>query len=42
MEEEKQPVFELSLAMAGAVSVGAYTAGVMDFLMGALETWERK
>jgi len=28
--------------MAGAVSAGAYTAGVVDFLMEALETWERK
>jgi predicted acylesterase/phospholipase RssA len=42
MEEEKQPDFELGLTMAGAVSAGAYTAGVVDFLMEALETWERK
>jgi hypothetical protein len=27
--------------MAGAVSAGAYTAGVMDFLLEALELWER-
>jgi hypothetical protein len=32
--------FELGLCMAGAVSAGAYTAGVMDFLIEALQTWE--
>lgn len=34
--------FELGICMAGAVSAGAYTAGVMDFLIEALETWEQK
>mgnify|MGYP006283401721 FL=1 len=34
-------VFELGICMAGAVSAGAYTAGVMDFLIEALETWEQ-
>lgn len=34
--------FELGICMAGAVSAGAYTAGVMDFLFEALETWENK
>jgi predicted acylesterase/phospholipase RssA len=34
--------FYLGLTMAGAVSAGAYTAGVMDFLIEALETWERQ
>jgi predicted acylesterase/phospholipase RssA len=28
--------------MAGAVSAGAYTAGVMDYLLEALEEWERR
>lgn len=31
--------FELGLVMAGAVSAGAYTAGVIDFLLQALATW---
>jgi len=34
--------FEIGLCMAGAVSAGAYTAGVMDYLIEALETWESK
>lgn len=33
-------VFELGLVMAGAISAGAYTAGVIDFLIEALDTWE--
>lgn len=32
--------FELSLCMAGAISAGAYTGGVIDFLIEALEEWE--
>jgi hypothetical protein len=34
------PAFEIGLVMAGAVSAGAYTAGVMDYLLEVLETWE--
>ncbi|MBE7175716.1 MAG: patatin-like phospholipase family protein [Mucilaginibacter polytrichastri] len=34
--------FHIGLCMAGAVSAGAYTAGVMDFLTEALDTWEKK
>lgn len=33
--------FEVGLVMAGAVSAGAYTAGVIDFLFEALEAWEQ-
>ena len=33
--------FELGLVMAGAVSAGAYTAGVCDFLIEALDTWHQ-
>lgn len=33
--------FEIGLVMAGAVSAGAYTAGVLDFLFEALGEWER-
>src|SRR5258708_6941139 len=32
-------VFELGLALGGTVSAGAYTAGVLDFLVEALDTW---
>ncbi len=35
--------FEIALVLAGAVSAGAYTAGVLDFLIEALDAWyERK
>jgi len=34
--------FEIGLCMAGAVSAGAYTAGVMDYLIEALDEWEKK
>lgn len=34
-------VFEIGLAMAGAISAGAYSAGVIDFLFQSLEEWER-
>jgi hypothetical protein len=37
---EKQ-TFELGLAMAGAISAGAYSAGVLDFLFEALSEWQR-
>lgn len=33
--------FEIGLVMAGAVSAGAYTAGVIDFLLQALEEWNK-
>ena len=33
--------FYIGLCMAGAVSAGAYTAGVIDFLLEALENWEK-
>ncbi len=32
--------FHLGINMAGAISAGAYTAGVLDFLMQALEEWQ--
>ncbi|MBB6308530.1 hypothetical protein [Xanthobacter tagetidis] len=34
------PVFRIGLVMAGAVSAGAYTAGVVDFLLEALDAIE--
>jgi predicted acylesterase/phospholipase RssA len=33
--------FKLAINMAGAVSAGAYTAGVLDFLFEALDQWYR-
>lgn len=33
--------FKLGIAMAGAVSAGAYTAGVMDYLLETLDRWDR-
>lgn len=33
--------FHLGICMAGAVSAGAYTAGVMDYLLEALEAYEK-
>lgn len=34
------PTFEFGLVLAGAVSAGAYTAGVMDYLVETLDRWE--
>lgn len=34
--------FHLGLCMAGAVSAGAYTAGVMDYLIEALQEWQKR
>jgi predicted acylesterase/phospholipase RssA len=39
--EDKDTLY-LGLCLAGAVSAGAYTAGVIDFLMEALEDWESR
>ena len=32
--------FQIELTMSGAISAGAYTAGVLDFLIDALDAWE--
>jgi len=32
--------FEIGLVMGGAVSAGAYTSGVLDFLFETLDAWE--
>jgi hypothetical protein len=37
----KTPTYHLGICMAGAVSAGAYTAGVMDYLIEALDNWEK-
>lgn len=39
-ESRDAETFELGLVMAGAISAGAYTAGVMDFMIQALDAWE--
>ena len=36
-----EKTFVVGLALAGAISAGAYTAGVLDFLVEALEEWEK-
>lgn len=33
--------FQIGLTMSGAISAGAYTAGIFDFLIQALDEWER-
>nr|WP_315252106.1 patatin-like phospholipase family protein [uncultured Flavobacterium sp.] len=38
----KNKTFRIGICMAGAVSAGAYTAGVMDYLMEALREWEER
>lgn len=40
MAEDKD-TFHLGLTMAGAVSAGCYTAGVVDYLFEILDLWER-
>jgi predicted acylesterase/phospholipase RssA len=34
--------FRIGICMAGAISAGAYTAGVMDYLIEALNEWESR
>lgn len=41
MAEERGKEFQIGLAMSGAISAGAYTAGVFDFLIQALDEWEK-
>ena len=33
--------FHIGISMAGAISAGAYTAGVMDYLLESLENWQK-
>lgn len=40
MPNSNHGTFEIGLVMAGAISAGAYTAGVCDFLIQALDAWE--
>jgi hypothetical protein len=38
---EPKKTFKIGIAMAGAVSAGAYTAGVIDYLLETLSKWEK-
>ena len=38
----KDKPFRIGICMAGAVSAGAYTAGVIDYLLEALADWEKQ
>lgn len=40
MPQDTTHTFEFGLVMAGAISAGAYTAGVVDFLIEALDGWQ--
>ena len=42
MTQPSSREFEVGLVLAGAISAGAYTAGVIDFLLEALGEWERE
>ena len=37
----KEDTFYLGLTMAGAVSAGAYTGGVLDYIFEVLDKWEK-
>lgn len=39
--QDTVPTFHLGLTMAGAVSAGCYSAGVMDYLLEMLDLWEK-
>ena len=41
-QSEINNTFYIGICMAGAVSAGAYTAGVMDYLLEALEIWQKR
>jgi len=41
IEPPPDGVFELGLVLGGTVSAGAYTAGVLDFLFLALDSWRQ-
>ncbi len=42
MTNDSVSEYHLGFAMSGAISAGAYTAGVLDFFIQALEEWERR
>jgi predicted acylesterase/phospholipase RssA len=42
MPDNNQKPFYIGLCLAGAVSAGAYTAGVIDYLIEALQEWQKR
>ena len=42
MSKLSPKIFHLGITMSGAISAGAYTAGVLDYLIEALDAWEEK
>jgi len=41
MSQSEEKTFHIGIAMAGAVSAGAYTGGVIDYLLQTLDSWEK-
>lgn len=41
-DDPTKNTFGIALALSGAVSAGAYSAGVLDFLVQALQEWEQE
>jgi predicted acylesterase/phospholipase RssA len=41
MSPNQDNEFKIGITMAGAISAGAYTAGVMDYLIETLDKWEK-
>lgn len=41
MPNREEKTFHIGIAMAGAVSAGAYTGGVIDYLLQTLDSWEK-
>lgn len=42
MRTNKIPPYEIGLCLAGAATGGAYSAGVMDFFLEAMHSWEQE
>ena len=40
MTDTADNAFKLGFALSGAISAGAYTAGVLDYFFQALQAWE--
>src|SRR5438874_4110719 len=41
MTASSDETFQIGFALAGAISAGAYTAGVLDYFFQALSEWEK-
>ncbi len=40
--KDSNDTFKIGICMAGAISAGAYTASVIDYLIEALEEWQKR